>query len=50
MNYCEVCGEELEDGSEVKEVIWNEAVTLCPKCEQMLNENIIGRNQIQRGR
>lgn len=48
--HCEVCQRELEDGDCVEETVWNEALTVCSKCEEILNQCIIHRNQIQKGR
>lgn len=47
---CELCRQEFEDAACVDETVWDEALTLCAECEAKLNQCIIHRNQIQKGR
>lgn len=47
---CEVCGAEVEDAQAIDETVWNQALTMCADCEAMLNDCVVGKNQIQRGR
>jgi len=50
MRRCEVCGEWLEEADFLEETIWDEALTLCEECEEMVNAGVVSHKQIKRGR
>jgi hypothetical protein len=45
MKRCEICGEWLPDEDFLEESIWDEAITLCERCEEMINCGVLLHRQ-----